>query len=185
LNPTAPSFKLFSKKSEKEKDKGKDKEMNLSKLRDHDSNPGESPPSESRRSRDARSIATSATESHESLECLPSGSYTDSASVKETFIQKITRKSSSSKFNLSWKDRAGLFSKKNDSSQGDADEDNSSDAQLGKNTENTTYTMSSVDKSNKTGLSFFTRKSKRMEKTASESSEKASETGDEEPPEDN
>lgn len=182
LNPTAPSFKLFSKKSEKEKDKGKDKEMNLSKLRDHDSNPGESPPSESRRS---RSIATSATESHESLEFLPSGSYTDSASVKESFIQKITRKSSSSKFNLSWKDRAGLFSKKNDSSQGDADEDNSSDAQPGKNTENTIYTVSSIDKSNKTGRSFFTRKSKRMEKTASESSERASETGDEEPPEDN
>ncbi|KAL2006556.1 hypothetical protein VTN00DRAFT_9224 [Thermoascus crustaceus] len=184
LNPAAPSFKtLFGKKSEKEKekDKGKDQEPDTSQSRDVDSNADDCSPAESRRSKDSRSVSTSAAESYESLERVPSGTPSENVNPKESFIQKITRKSSSSKFNLSWKDRAGLFSKKGDSSQGDnIDEDTASETQLGKSVDSVASSTFSIEKSSKSSLGFFSRKSKKSDKTTSESSERASETGDEE-----
>ncbi|PGH06203.1 hypothetical protein AJ79_06591 [Helicocarpus griseus UAMH5409] len=182
LNPTAPSFKtLFGKRSEK----AKNKEAESSKPREPDFGFEESSPPESRRSRDSRSIRTSAAESYESLERTSSGTPSETANQKESFIQKITRKSSSGKFNIpSWKDRAGLFSKKADSSsaQGDnVDEDAAAaDSLLGKSVDSLASSAPSVDKSTKSSLGFgFMRKSKKADKAASECSEKASETGDE------
>ncbi|KKA24234.1 Fibronectin type III domain protein [Rasamsonia emersonii CBS 393.64] len=200
LNPAAPSFKtLFSKKSEKDKEKGKEKDRDkdkekekdkdkdsssISKFQENESTADDSSPPASRRSKDSRSLSA-ATESYDSLDLVTSSSPVENGSAKESFIQKITRKSSSSKFNLSWKDRAGIFSKKNDSNQGDIDEDaNSSEAQLGKSVDSAVSSTASVEKStSKNSRSFFTRKSKKSDKTTSESSEKASETGDEEPEE--
>ncbi|KAJ9293846.1 hypothetical protein DTO271G3_7473 [Paecilomyces variotii] len=174
LNPAAPSFKtLFSKRSDKEKDKDPAPEVPF------DFNPDDGSPSESRRSRDGRSIANSATESYESLERTPSGTPSDTTNSKESFIQKITRKSSSSKFNLSWKDRSGLFSKKGDTSQGDIDEDAGSEAQLGKSVDSISSSIHSVDKSSRSSLGFFSRKSKKPEKSVGDEGEKTGETGDE------
>jgi hypothetical protein len=183
LNPAAPSFKtIFSKRSDRAKDKGKDS-SSISKLQGYESNPDDISPPASRRSKDSRSLSA-ATDSYDSLDLVPSSSSVDNASTKdkESFIQKITRKSSSSKFNLSWKDRGGIFSKKNDSIQGDVDEDaNSSEAQLGKSVDSIVSSTPSAEKSTpKNSRSFFTRKSKKSDQATSESSEKASETGDEE-----
>ncbi|PGH35345.1 hypothetical protein GX50_01809 [[Emmonsia] crescens] len=184
LNPTAPSFKtLFGKKSEK----GKNKEAESSKPRDHELNLEDNSPPESRRSKDSRSIRTSAAESYESLERTSSGTPSEIVNPRESFIQKITRKSSSSKFNISWKDRAGLFSKKGGDpstlAQGDnIDEDAvAAESLLGKSVDSLASSVPSADKSTKSSsLGFgFMRKSKK-EKATSECSEKASETGDEE-----
>jgi hypothetical protein len=134
-------------------------------------------PSESRTS---RSLSHFTGESYESLERMHSGASVDNGS-KESFIRKITRKGSSSKFS-SWKDRSGLFSKKADSAQGDIDEDAASEAQLGKSIDSTASSVPSADRSTRSSLGFFSRKSRRSDK-ASETSERASETGDEEIPE--
>ncbi|KAF2839355.1 hypothetical protein M501DRAFT_1003947 [Patellaria atrata CBS 101060] len=110
LNPAAPNFKsksFFSrdKKSKKEKEEDKDKEEDVS-------------PPHSRQSKDGRSISTadSINESRDSLERsvsnTPSESLTPFASNsgKESLMQKLSRKSSSSKFKFNAK--GGLFSKK-------------------------------------------------------------------------
>jgi hypothetical protein len=107
---------------------------------------------------------------------MPSGASVDNAS-KESFIRKITRKGSSSKFS-SWKDRSGLFSKKGESSQGDIEEDAASEAQLGKSIDSTASSVPSADRSTRSSLGFFSRKSRKSDK-ASETSERASEAGDE------
>ncbi|OJD18242.1 hypothetical protein AJ78_01742 [Emergomyces pasteurianus Ep9510] len=188
LNPTAPSFKtLFGKKSER----GKNKETDSSKPRDNDLNPDNSSPPESRRSKDSRSIRTSAAESYESLERTSSGTPSEVVNPKESFIQKITRKSSSSKFNISWKDRAGLFSKKGGDPAAPAQGENidedaaAAESLLGKSIDSLASSAPSADKSTKSSsLGFgFMRKSKK-EKATSECSEKASETGDEDLSED-
>jgi hypothetical protein len=174
---------LFSKKSEK----GKNKEMGVGKSKDCDSNPEENSPPEARRSKDSRSIpTTSAAESYESLERTSSGTPSETVNLKESFIQKITRKGSSSKFNISWKDRSGLFSKKGDPSvQGDIDEDVVPEAQFGRIADSAISTTAVGDKSSKGSLGFgFMRKSKKVDKAASESSGRASEAGDEEALED-
>lgn len=163
LNPAAPSFMgIFSgKKSEKEKDKESDVSF--------DFHGDEGSPSEPR---DSRSLSHFTGESYESLERMPSGTSVDNAS-KESFIRKITRKGSSSKFS-SWKDRSGFFSKK-----GDIDEDAASEAQLAKSIDSTASSVPSADRSTRSSLGFFSRKSRKSDK-ASETSELASETGDEE-----
>ncbi|EGC44266.1 fibronectin type III domain-containing protein [Histoplasma capsulatum var. duboisii H88] len=185
LNPTAPSFKtLFGKKSEK----GKNKEAEAPKPRDNEPNLENSSPPESRLSKDSRSIHTSAAESYEFLERTSSGTPSEIVNQKESFIQKITRKSSSSKFNISWKDRAGLFSKKSSGepastlAQGDnIDEDAAAtESLLGRSVDSLASSVPSTDKLTKSSsLGFgFMRKSKK-DKAAGEYSEKASETGDE------
>jgi hypothetical protein len=112
---------------------------------------------------------------------MPSATSAENASSKESFIRRITRKGSSSKFG-SWKDRSGLFSRKSDASQGDADEEGDSEAQLGKSIDSTVSSAPS-----RSSLSFFSRKSKKSDKAASETSERPSERvseyGDDEIPE--
>jgi len=127
LNPNAPSFTMLSLFG-KDKDKTKSKEKDKSKSKEKDESLSNSPP-ESRKSRDAQSIAyTTSTldsigypQSRESLERTTSGHSTGISAIgsiestpatatKPTFMSKITRKASSSKFD-SWKYKStGLFS---------------------------------------------------------------------------
>jgi hypothetical protein len=170
LNPAAPTFTaIFSgKKSNQDKDKDSAASFDL--------HVDDGSPSEPRTSRDSRSLSFLTGESYESLERMPSEASADNAS-KESFIRKITRKGSSSKFS-SWKDRSGLFSKKGESSQGDIEEDAASEAQLGKSIDSTVSSAPSADRSTRSSLGFFSRKSRKSDK-ASETSERASEVGDE------
>ncbi|OJJ45625.1 hypothetical protein ASPZODRAFT_133481 [Penicilliopsis zonata CBS 506.65] len=179
LNPAAPSFKTIfgGKKSEKDKEKVRDKELDAP----IDFHVDENSPSESRASRDSKSFSTFTGDSYESLERMPSSTSLENSS-KESFIRKITRKGSSGKFS-SWKDRSGLFSKKGDSAQGDIDEDVGSEAQLGRSLESTVSSTPSAEKSSKSSLGFFSRKPKKSDKGIGEASERASETGDEDIPE--
>lgn len=176
LNPTAPTFKtIVGKMSDTDKEKGKDKDLDVPFGFPLD----EGSLSESRDSKDSR--PATATDSCESLERMPSGASVDTGPSKESFIRKITRKGSSGKFG-SWKDRSGLFSKKGDS-QGDIEEDANGESQLGKSFDSAVSSTPSGDKSNRSSLGFFSRRSKRSDKSASESNERASETGDEDIPE--
>ncbi|OKL56013.1 hypothetical protein UA08_08644 [Talaromyces atroroseus] len=180
LNPAAPTFKTLFKKSERDKEKAVYRGF-TSRSEEFDFQPEDHSPPTSSRSRDSRAFSAAA-ESLESLDLIPSSSPSDTYGTKESFIQKITRKGSSSKFNLSWKDRGGIFSKKYDSFQGDIDEDNSThdEAQLGKSVESVVSNTPSADKSStRSSRNFFSRKS-RKDKNSVEASEKASETGDEE-----
>lgn len=211
LNPAAPSFttRLFSrndtkkgskgdKNGEKSGDNTKGKDVDKSdRSKDVDSDylPDESSPPNSRLSKDGHSIATATSfgDSYEPLDhsnsATPSDSVTTSA-PKESLMQRITRKSSSSKFNVPWsKDRTGsLFSKKTGepSTPGELDEDGASDFLLGKGTE-TAASTPQHEKGGRASLTWsrvMSRKSKKGEKEASESSEKASETetGDDDEP---
>ncbi|RAK76765.1 Fibronectin type III domain protein [Aspergillus fijiensis CBS 313.89] len=177
LNPAAPSFKaIFSsgKKSDrsKEKDKGKDRELEAP----FDFPMDEGSPSESRASRDSRSLSALTGDSYESLERMLSGGSLDNASSKESFIRKITRKGSSSKFS-SWKDRSGLFSKRGDTAQGDIDEDAHGEGLLAKSIDSTVSSAPSADRSTRSSLGFFSRMSRKS--AASETSERPSEQASE------
>ncbi|KAF9884850.1 hypothetical protein FE257_001193 [Aspergillus nanangensis] len=186
LNPAAPTFKtVFGGRrsdKDKEKEKGKDKDLEgpFEFLMDDGS------PSESRFSKDSRSLSIFTRDSYESLERMPSAASADNNSSKESFIRKITRKGSSGKFS-SWKDRSGLFSKKGETPQGDIDEDGTTEAQLAKSVDSTVSSAPSADKSTRSSLGFFSRKSRRSDKALSETSERpserASELGDDEIPE--
>lgn len=179
LNPAAPTFKTLFKKSDKDRERGVYREF-ASRSEEFDFRPDEYSPPTSSRSRESHALSGPA-ESLESLDLVPSSSPSDALGTKESFIQKITRKGSSGKFNLSWKDRGGIFSKKYESSQGDVDEDNNHDeAQLGKSVESIVSNTPSADKSSiRSSRNFFSRKSKK-DKHSVDASEKASETGDEE-----
>lgn len=127
LNPNAPSFTMLSLFG-KDKDKTKSKDKDKSRSKEKDESLSYSPP-ESRKSRDAHSIAnttstldsTAFSQSRDSLERTTSGhsavasaigslDSTPATATKPTFMSKITRKASSSKFD-SWKHKStGLFS---------------------------------------------------------------------------
>ena len=195
LNPTAPSFttRFFGRteskrsfkgeKSSEKIDKGKGKEIEMIKDTEGESPWEESSPPSSRISKDARSIltATSMGESHDSLEQSHSGAASDiitPSAPKETLMQRLTRKGSSSKFNIPWaKDRGGLFSKKTGepSTPGDVEEDNS--AELGRSVDSISTTPQH-EKGNRGSISWsnIIRKGRRGDKATSESSERASET---------
>lgn len=118
LNPAAPSFRgVFSRRPDTADSKLE---------RDFE---GMSPP--------RRSMSNSVAESYDSLELVNSGtaSSTDAAGTgRETFIQRITRKGSSSQFKIPWKDRA-LFSKKGgdaSATPAEGDEEAWVESQLGK-----------------------------------------------------
>ena len=198
LNPAAPSFttRLFSRNDTKKLPKGekvnekaaerlKIRELEKSKESETDQAFEESSPSNSRLSRDARSIAaaTSMVESRDSLEQSTLGTPSDSmgsSAPRETLMQRITRKGSSSKFNVPWaKDRGSLFSKKNGdpATPGEVEEDTSSDHQLGKSVDSVS-SMAQHEKGNRGSISWsnIMRKSKKGDKAASESSEKTEET---------
>lgn len=196
LNPAAPSFQFFARKGDKNKDKAKSKSEKIA----PDPVSEDASPTDSRKSRDIQSLATTA-ESRESLERTPSGQSSgmpsETTPAKETGLVRnlklITRKSSSSRFN-SWKDKGGLFSsrKGEPSTPGEIDEDTSSDHQLGKSVESTSTTTTGGEKEkdeksrSKSSLSWsFMRKNRKGAKgdlapsEVSESSERASEVGDE------
>lgn len=153
LNPAAPTFKtLFSRgetkraaKADKSADKSTErfKNKNFERIdgEETDSQYDESSPANPRLSRDAQSVttATSIADSHESLDHSTSGTPSEAVNPtgpKETLMQRITRKSSSSKFNVPWaKDRSGLFSNKRAGEPLTPDESNEealSEYQLGK-----------------------------------------------------
>ncbi len=194
LNPAAPSFKtLFSrsdaKKAEKAEkaaikaEKSKNKESEKSRDTEKPLSQEEASPPDERLSRDSRSIATasSVADSHDTLDHSTSGTPSDvvtPSAGKETLMQKITRKSSSGKFNIPWnKDKGGLFSR---NTPGEIEEHGPSGTDLGKSYDSTTSTSQS-DRANRSSISWSTLLKKRKnDKAASEASEKASETGEEE-----
>ncbi len=175
LNPAAPTFKtIFGRSDAKKAEKAAEKDK-----KENDLLPEEASPPDPRRSRDSRSITTqeSLADSHDSLEHstsgTPSESLTPSGKDKESFMQKITRKSSSSKFNIPWKDKGGLFSKKagEPSTPGEIDEDGVADSQLGKGADSSTSSPQIGSGKSSMHWSSLMRKSKK-------GSEKASEAGD-------
>ncbi|PKY05962.1 hypothetical protein P168DRAFT_266832 [Aspergillus campestris IBT 28561] len=181
LNPAAPTFTAVFKSGQgQEHEDPKDRDLegpfNMSM---------DGSPCDSRVSRDSRSLSNFAGDSYESLERMPSAASADNSSSKESFIRKITRKGSSGKFS-SWKDRSGLFSRKSESVHGD-DGDANGEVQLAKSVDSTVSSILSADKSSRSSLGFFSRKSRRSEKAVSETSERpserASELGDDEIPE--
>ena len=194
LNPAAPAFKtLFSRK-----DAGKASKTSnrfVEKSRDKDSERDEpdetgsmhdTSPQDPRLSRDAQSITTAAstTDSHDSFDRSTSGTPTDVTAplgTKETLMQKITRKSSSSKFNLNaWAKERGLKSKPGQpSTPTELEEDPSSEALLGKSAESASSTPLQ-DRAGRTSLSWtnIRRKSKKGDQALAEAIEKKSELGD-------
>ena len=151
LNPAAPTFtaRFFARESRKTPKHEKAQELqrtaSFDKLKSRTSrelaDPAflseDSSPPVSRLSRDAHSVNTTASvaDSHDSLDHTISATAsettgTSSSTPKESLMQKITRKSSSSKF-VPWsKERSSIFSKKapgEPSTPGEIDEDASSD----------------------------------------------------------
>jgi hypothetical protein len=136
LNPNAPTFKaMFSRSSKTDKS---EKVKGKAKPKDNSEPPSEQPvtddasPTESRKSRDTRSIHTQAdsiTESHESLDRTVSNTTSEMMTTtpsgkdgKETSLQKLLRKGSSSKFSISsfrGKDSSLFGSKKGGSGNSD------------------------------------------------------------------
>ncbi|KAL8813322.1 MAG: hypothetical protein Q9223_000159 [Gallowayella weberi] len=129
LNPAAPTFKTIFGRSEARKaakaEKANEKAAEKERAKETETAQAEtasvgedSSLSQPRLSRDAGSITTagSMAESYDSLDQSMSGTASEAAAssaTRESFMQKITRKSSSSKFNVPWgKERGGLFSKK-------------------------------------------------------------------------
>lgn len=129
LNPAAPTFKtIFGRsearraaKAEKANEKAAEKErVRVAEKPNYDENTegDESSVSQPRLSKDAGSVTTaeSAPESRDSLDHSTSAGTSEAAAssgTRESLMQKISRKSSSSKFNITWgKERGGLFSKK-------------------------------------------------------------------------
>ena len=198
LNPAAPSFttRLFTRNDAKKASKGerlnekiaeRAKHKDAEKPKDSEPDPSceDSSPPNSRLSRDAHSIVTASSkaDSHDSLEQSNSASPSDnvtSSAPKESLMQRITRKGSSSKFNVPWaKDRGNLFSKKvgEPSTPDEVEEDTASDYQLGRSVESTSSTPQH-EKANRGSISWsnIMRKSKKGEKAMSESSERVDET---------
>lgn len=135
LNPAAPTFRaMFSRSDKSEQDNTKGKEEaseSRGSTADSSHHAFSSSPSESRKSRDARSIRTqnSVAESSESLDIITSNTPSDvmSSSAKDkdnSFTRRLLRKGSSSKFSLSsirGKDSSLFSSKKGTSSTADSD----------------------------------------------------------------
>ena len=194
LNPTAPSFKTLFGRGEAKKAAKADKAAEKTKekaadLEETDSQHEQSSPQNPRTSRDAQSIVTSASisESYDSLDRSTSGTPSEAVTPsgpKESLMQRISRKGSSSKFNVPWgKERGGLFSRKGGDStpsgtpSGEFDED----AESEKHEDSVTNTPQPTEKSSKTSLSWpnIRRKGKKNGVAAVEAAEKNSEAGDE------
>lgn len=129
LNPTAPTFKTIfgrgepkrvvktDKYIEKSTEQPDDKEAEMLDMEEINFSYGESSPADSA-SKDAQSVMTagSLADSRNSLDYSTSGTPSEaiaSSGHKETLMQKISRKSSSSKFNVPWiKEKSGLFSRR-------------------------------------------------------------------------
>jgi hypothetical protein len=136
LNPAAPTFKAMfglgskSDKSEKTKGKGKDKDKTTSDATPESSLYDEGSPTESRKSRDTRSIHTqsdSIAESQDSLDRTASNTPSDLASSagkdKENSFRQLLRKGSSSKF---FRSKEAIFGSSKKGSDRNASGDRSS-----------------------------------------------------------
>ena len=189
LNPAAPSFKtLFSRNDTKKAAKGdKPSGKNIETIKGRDSDRGETEENESvgeaspnnpRLSRDAQSVTTAAstTDSHDSFERTLSGVNSD-ATPKESLMQKITRKSSSSKFNVPWTKDRGIFLKRagEPSTPGETDADNSSEGQLGRSADSVA-SATHTPREEKTGRAWPSMR--RKSKKGIEALEKSNEAGD-------
>ena len=197
LNPAAPSFKtLFSRsdgrkatkqeRTDKASDSAKEKDLDKLDMDDGESF-NESPPN-SRRSRDAQSIATttSAGESYDSADRSASGIPSDAMNQsgpkepKESLMRKITRKGSSGKFNVPWskeKSGGGLFSKRagEPSTPDEVEEDVSNESQHGILIES----PSSTPQQEKAGRSSLTWPNIRRKSRRGDVVDKSSEASDE------
>ncbi|KAF2796511.1 hypothetical protein K505DRAFT_271250 [Melanomma pulvis-pyrius CBS 109.77] len=209
LNPTAPQFKsIFTRAQKSEEDKAKkaaekaaEKEAKRAERREEKKAKAEksektshaNSPVAPRQSRDNRSISTADVSDYgsprESLERSISQTTTESqghvnALGKETFMQKLSRKSSSSQFLPFGKGKASLFSKKpSDVVTPDETEEDSAGF-LGRSVESAGHSPSlgtPKDKASALSWSSIKRIGKRGDKTPSLHESIASEaTGDEE-----
>ncbi|KAL8982716.1 MAG: hypothetical protein Q9205_002856 [Flavoplaca limonia] len=182
LNPAAPTFKTIFGRSEARKaakaEKANERAAGKERSKEGDASAAEEPASageessvsQPRYSRDAGSITTagSVAESYDSLDHSMSGTASEAAAssvTRESFMQKITRKSSSSMFNVPWgKERGGLFSKRpgEPSTPDEGGEDGSSEGHGAKTGENLSNTPQQ-EKGSRSSLSWpnMRRKSKK------------------------
>ena len=191
LNPAAPSFKtLFTRgdtkrtaKSEKtgsrNGEKSRDKDCEKVEIDEVGSVLDSSPPNP-RLSRDAQSIttATSNADSHDSFDRSTSGTPSEvvtPSGPKETLMQKISRKSSSSKFNVPWGKKRDL-----PSTPGEIDESANSEELLGKGVEGPAGSIPQQDKSSRSSISWsnIRRKSRKGDHSVSDLVERGSDLGD-------
>lgn len=190
LNPAAPSFKtLFTRGDARRATKGdKTGSKNTEKSKDKDGEKGEtdeidsvldSSPQNPRLSRDAQSIttATSTADSHDSFDRSTSGTPSEAVTPsgpKETLMQKITRKSSSSKFNVPWGKKRDL-----PSTPGEIDELANNEELLGKSLESAGSTPQQ-DKSSRSSISWpnIRRKSRKGDHSVNDLIERGSEVED-------
>ena len=190
LNPAAPSFKtLFTRGDAKKMAKGErigSKPTEKPKERDGEKvDPDEfdfildSSPQNPRLSRDAQSIttATSTADSHDSFDRSTSGTPSEAVTPsgpKETLMQKITRKSSSSKFNVPWGKKRDL-----PSTPGEIDELANNEELLGNCLESAS-SAPQQDKSSRSSISWpnIRRKSRKGDHSMIDVIEKGSELGE-------
>ena len=195
LNPAAPTFKTIFGRGDAKKaakpDKTAEKKVDEDDKTDSQTSDlmllSSSPPNP-RLSRDAQSIATatSIADSHDSLDHSTSGTPSETVTPlgpKETLMQKISRKSSSSKFNVPWaKERGGIFSKKagEPSTPGEIDEDPAGEAPLSGSADSTSSTPQQ-EKGSRSNLSWpnIRRKSRKIGQANVEAAERNSEVGEE------
>ena len=186
LNPAAPSFKtLFTRGDAKKTTKGErtgskntEKSNEKGETDEFDSVP-DSSPQNPRLSRDAQSIttATSIADSHDSFDRSTSGTPSEAVTPsgpKETLMQKITRKSSSSKFNVPWGKKRDL-----PLTPGEIDELANNEELLGKSVESAGATLQQ-DKSSRSSISWpnIRRKSRKGDHSVNDLVERGSELGD-------
>lgn len=190
LNPAAPSFKtLFTRGDARRTTRGeKTGCKNTEKPKDKDGEKGEtdefdsvldSSPQNPRLSRDAQSIttATSTADSHDSFDRSTSGTPSEAlapSGPKETLMQKITRKSSSSKFNVPWGKKRDL-----PSTSGEIDELANNEELLGKSLESAGSTLQQ-DRSSRSSITWpnIRRKSRKGSHSVNDLVERSSELGD-------
>lgn len=190
LNPAAPSFKtLFSRgdarrttKGEKtggrNSEKSKDKDREKAETDEISSILDSSPPNP-RLSRDAQSVttATSTADSHDSFDRSTSGTPSEAVTPsgpKETLMQKITRKSSSSKFNVPWGKKRDL-----PSTPGEIEELANNEELLARSVEGASNAPQQ-DKSSRSSISWpnIRRKSRKGDQSINDLIERGSDFGD-------
>ncbi|KAI9805851.1 MAG: hypothetical protein M1825_000465 [Sarcosagium campestre] len=190
LNPTAPTFKTIFSRSDAKKAERADKAAEQGRDKDPELVEGGSSPALTRSSRDDRSVDTDGSTGGEWWDSLESpysaGNSPESATAgkdKESIFQKITRKSSSSKFNIPWKDKSGIFSKKltEPSTPDEGESKMLGDSPATYRHDASAGSPSTSGARSAKSWSTLMRKQKRGDKAASEASEKASEAGDESP----
>lgn len=203
LNPTAPTFKTIfgrgeakraskaDKHAEKAAEQLADMEAEVPEMEEVNFPHGGSSPAHSRASKDAQSVmtASSLADSRDSLDCSTSGNLSEviaSSGQKQTLMQKIGRKSSSSKFNVAWaKERSGLFSRRGGDplTSDEINDDTTNESQLRQSADGT-INLPQPEKGSRSALSWpnLRRKSKKSASITAEFAEKISDVEDFEEP---